>query len=145
MPLGRPSDYNQEIANSICGLIACGESLRAVCRMEGMPDKTTVLRWLSKFEDFRTQYREAKSESQDAVVEQIFDILDEVPAPHPVTGAVDAGAVTWAKNRADARKWYLAKIAPKKYGDRIQQEHTGADGAPLNIGIEFISTPPKSE
>lgn len=119
---GRPSDYTKEKADSICGLIACGESLSAVCRMDGMPTKPTVLRWLATFEEFRTQYREAKSESQDAVVEQIFDILDEVPLPHPVTGAIDAGAVTWAKNRADARKWYLAKIAPKKYGEKVSQE-----------------------
>lgn len=131
MPAGRPSDYNLEIAASICGLISCGESLSAVCRMEGMPSKPTVLRWIAKHEEFRNQYREAKSESQDAVVEQIFDILDEVPLPHPVTGAVDAGAVTWAKNRADARKWYLAKIAPKKYGDKISAEHTGVDGTAL--------------
>lgn len=121
MPAGRPSDYCKETVDTICGLIACGESLSAVCRMSGMPSKPTVLRWLAKHEEFRTQYREAKVESQDAVVESIFDILDEKPAHHPVTGAIDTGAVTWAKNRADARKWYLAKIAPKKYGDQLNQ------------------------
>lgn len=119
---GRPTIFNDELAASICGLIACGESLRAICRMDGMPAIGTVMRWVSEDEKFREQYREAKVTSQDAVVEQIFNILDEAPAAHPVTGAVDPGHVTWAKNRADARKWYLGKIAPKKYGERISQD-----------------------
>jgi len=33
----------------------------------------------------------------------------------------------------DARKWHAAKTAPKKYGDRIQQEHVGPNGAALQV------------
>lgn len=120
--MGRPTIFNEELAASICGLIGCGESLRAICRMEGMPPLGTVMRWVSENEKFREQYREAKVQSQDAVVEEIFNILDEAPTKNPTTGAVDQGHVTWAKNRADARKWYLGKIAPKKYGERISQD-----------------------
>jgi hypothetical protein len=29
----------------------------------------------------------------------------------------------------DARKWYLSKLAPKKWGDRATVEHSGLDGA----------------
>ncbi len=122
MTAGRPTIFNDELAASICGLISCGESLRAICRMQGMPAIGTVMRWVSENEKFREQYREAKSKSQDAVVEQIFTILDEEPSKNPTTGAIDTGYVAWAKNRADARKWYLGKIAPKKYGERISQD-----------------------
>lgn len=89
------------------------------------------MRWVAENEKFRDQYREAKVQSQDAVVEEIFNILDEEPKANPSTGAVDTGHVAWAKNRADARKWYLSKIAPKKYGDKISSEVSGPDGAPL--------------
>ena len=30
-----------------------------------------------------------------------------------------------------AYQWRAAKLAPKKYGDRILNEHTGADGGPI--------------
>lgn len=119
---GRPTIFNDELAASICGLIACGESLRAVCRMDGMPSAGTVMRWVATNEKFREQYREAKVQSQDAVIEEIFNILDSIPDKNPTTGAIDSGHIAWTKNRAHARMWYLGKIAPKKYGDRISQD-----------------------
>lgn len=123
MSPGRPSDYTAETATAICDRLATGESLSAICRDDGMPTKPTVLRWLAAQEIFRTQYARAKEVSTEAVAEQVFDILDEVPPMKP-DGSFDAAAVAWNKNRADARRWYLSKIAPKKYGDRIQQDVT---------------------
>ena len=129
MRVGRPSEYTPETAEAICIRLASGESLRAVCADADMPDKTTVLRWLARNEDFRIQYARSKEESAEAVAEQYFDILDELP-PAKADGSLDSAAVMWAKNRADARKWYLSKIMPKKYGDRIQTEHSGS----VNLG-----------
>lgn len=122
---GRPSEYTLETAQVVCARIAEGESLRMVCRDKAMPDKTTVLRWLGRYEEFRAQYAEAKEMSQEAVAEEYFDLLDEEPPKKP-DGSFDAAAVSWYKNRADGRKWYLSKIAPKKYGDKIQAEHSGS-------------------
>jgi hypothetical protein len=31
----------------------------------------------------------------------------------------------------DTRKWILAKMAPKKYGDKVIQELSGPDGGPI--------------
>jgi hypothetical protein len=125
MSAGRPSEYTPETAEAICIRLASGESLRTVCADADMPDKTTVLRWLARNEEFRIQYARSKEESAEAVAEQYFDILDELP-PAKADGSLDSAAVMWAKNRADARKWYLSKIMPKKYGDKIQTEHSGS-------------------
>lgn len=122
-PKGRPSDYSEALVLAICDRLATGESLSSVCRAEDMPAKPAVLRWLAKEEFFRTQYAQAKTAATEAVAEEVFDILDEMP-PAKADGSFDAAAVAWAKNRADARKWYLSKIAPKKYGDKIQTEHS---------------------
>jgi len=73
--------------------------------------------------EFRDKYHEAKAAAESAIAEEIFEILDEVP-PAMASGATDSGYVTWAKNRADARKWYLSKIAPRRYGDKIEQIRT---------------------
>jgi hypothetical protein len=44
-----------------------------------------------------------------------------------------ATAENWQQVRlqVDTRKWAASKILPKQYGDKVQQEVTGADGAPL--------------
>ena len=33
----------------------------------------------------------------------------------------------------DTRKWLIGKMAPKKYGDKQQLEHSGADGGPVTL------------
>ena len=33
--------------------------------------------------------------------------------------------------RTDTRKWILSKLVPKKYGNRVTAEITGADGGPV--------------
>lgn len=121
---GRPSEYSEETAKVVCMRLAEGESLRMICRDDAMPDKSTVLRWLGRYEGFRTQYAHARELSQEAVAEEYFELLDEVPPMKP-DGSFDAAAVAWYKNRADARKWYLSKIAPKKYGDKLELNNTG--------------------
>jgi hypothetical protein len=32
-------------------------------------------------------------------------------------------------------QWRAAKLAPKKYGEKIQAEHTGADGGPMQFTV----------
>lgn len=44
----------------------------------------------------------------------------------------------------DARRWYLSKLAPKRYGDKLTQELTGGNGAPLippKVEVVFVPTP----
>lgn len=138
---GRPSDYLPEVAADICSLLADGESLRKVCERQGMPGKATVFRWLAQHEDFRDQYAKATETRADAIFEDIFDIADEV--------AEEASAVAKARLRIDARKWALARMNPKKYGDKVSQEidHKSSDGsmATKPTVIQLLPVEPKNE
>ena len=42
-------------------------------------------------------------------------------------------AIARAKVRIDTRRWAMSKMAPKKYGDKLQNELTGKDGGPVEI------------
>lgn len=126
--VGRPSDYNDAIAEHICSEIASGRSLRSVCRDDGMPDKATVFRWLSKHETFRDQYARAQEDRTAALAEDIIEIADEG----------NAEDVQRARLRIDARKWLMSKMAPKKYGDKITAEHTGEGGGPVEMIITGV-------
>ncbi|NBJ34606.1 DNA packaging protein [Serratia fonticola] len=129
--VGRPSDYTDELAESICLRLAEGESLRSVCRDEEMPCKKTVLRWISRHPSFRAQYVRAKEEGAEAIAEELFDIADDGTNDWMEKLGKDGEAIGYqingehvqrSKLRIDTRKWYLSKIMPKKYGDKIQHE-----------------------
>jgi len=49
--------------------------------------------------------------------------------------------------RIDARKWILSKLAPKRFGDKVQTEITGANGGPVEFQkIErVIVSPPNRD
>ncbi|WP_336803603.1 ubiquitin carboxyl-hydrolase [Erwinia aphidicola] len=138
---GRPSDYLPEVAADICSLLADGESLRKVCERPGMPDKATVFRWLAKHDEFRDQYAKATETRADAIFEEMFDIADEV--------AEEAAAVGKARLRIDTRKWALARMNPKKYGDKVSQDidHRSSDGsmATKPTTIQLLAVEPKHE
>ena len=130
---GRPSDYTEDIAESICLRLAEGESLRSVCSDDGMPCKQTVLRWISRRPELRAQYVRAKEEGAEAIAEELFDIADDgtndwmekLDKEGECIGyQLNGEHVQRSKLRIDTRKWYLSKIMPKKYGDRIQHDQT---------------------
>lgn len=132
---GRPTDYNDGIAEAICLRLAEGDSLRTICRDDDMPCKATVLRWVARHEAFRDQYAKAKIEGAEALAEEMFDIADDASNDWMERlGEKDQGA-GWQINgdhirrsqlRIDVRKWYLSKIMPKKYGEKVQTEHSGS-------------------
>ena len=126
------AEFTQELFDEICAYLATGESLRTVCQREGMPDKSNVFRWLNKSQELRDQYARAKADGCTALAEQLFDIADEAP-PMKDDGSIDGGYINYAKHRTDVRKWYLSKIAPKIYGDKVTQEHVGANGGPIQV------------
>ena len=117
--------------DQICERIAEGESLRAICKGEGMPDKSTVLRWLRDDPVFRTQYAEARARGMDEMADELLEIVDDsgldVVGVNEKTGMpiVDGEAIARARLRYDARRWLMSKLAPKKYGDKVEVEQTG--------------------
>lgn len=137
---GRPSDYLPEVAADICALLAEGESLRKVCERPGMPHKATVFRWLAAHDEFRDQYAKATETRADAIFEEMFDIADNV--------VEEAAAVGKARLRIDTRKWALARMNPKKYGDKVSQEidHKSSDGsmATKPTTIHLLPVEPKA-
>lgn len=133
---GRPSGYSQEIADMICERLAEGDSLRAICREEGNPSMSMVFRWMVQHPDFRAQYEIAREEQAECFVDEIVGIADEEQTSVRKDGedfvvAFDSVAVARNRLRVDARKWAASKLKSKRYGDKVTQEHTGADGGPI--------------
>lgn len=131
--LGRPTDYTQELADEICAYLAEGMSLRTTCLQDGMPDKSTVFRWLRLYSEFRDQYARAKEEATDAMAEEVVDIADDgrndwierQTRTGEIYHIVDNEAVQRSKLRVETRKWLMSKMKPKKYGDKLDLTSDG--------------------
>lgn len=137
---GRPSSYTQSVADEICTRIAEGESLRKICLNNHIPELRTVMRWLAHDdrEEFRRQYARARELQADRLAEEILQIADDGQNDTYQTDdgeAVNHDVIARSRLRVDARKWLAAKMAPKKYGERVQQEISGPEGGPIGVII----------
>lgn len=138
----RQTDYTEEIGVKICTRLASGEPLVKICSDEDMPHVATVYRWLSANYEFQRLYEQARLDQADTLASEILEIADEPPEvllesakdeTDKVIARVDSAAVHHQRLRVEARKWVASKLKPKKYGEHQQIEHTGPDGAPLDM------------
>lgn len=146
-PQGGQTVFTQEKAAFLLEHLAEGKSLRRICEMEEAlafdpPLKpSTVRQWVyDDVEGFAAQYAHARDLGLEAMADEIFDIADD--------GSNDLMTITKgdfsydienkevtnrSKLRVEARKWYLSKLAPKRYGDKI--EHTGPEGGAIVVRV----------
>ncbi len=136
---GRPSIYSSDLADVICERLACGESLRKICEDEHMPDRVTVIRWLSKGGDFATKYAHAREIQSHVWVDDTYEMARSVPERNPVTGSIDAASVAHIRNQVAAMQWLAMKLNPKMYGDKINMSHGVQRDDPLASLLRRIS------
>lgn len=131
--MSRPSDYSQECADLICDRVADGQSVRRICSDDDMPNRSTVLRWLDQFPEFAAKHARARVLQADVLDEDMADIEDRT-----LNNEIDPAA---ARVVLGSKQWRAARMAPKKYGDRVEQIHSGE----LKIEkIERVIVDPKS-
>jgi hypothetical protein len=112
MPAGRPSTYSDEVAGEICNRLIHGETLYKICQDDGMPGYRTVFDWLDAHADFRTRCaraRELQAEYMD------FKVLETAENCRSKEDSFSA------RVKIAAYQWRAMKLAPKKFGDRLDQ------------------------
>jgi hypothetical protein len=144
--------YTPQLGAEICARLAEGRSLRSVCRQDGMPNMATVFRWLANDEEFAKTYAIAMGERADAIFEEMFEIADDarndfLEETQLVEGVeVPSGVYKFRKEhvqrsrlRIETRKWALARMNPKKYGDKMTAELTGPNGGAVVVELVRFS------
>lgn len=102
-----------------------------------MPSQPTVFKWLGQQEDFAKQYARAREAQADALADEIVDISDDGSRDYFKDSdgqiVVNHDHIARSRLRVDARKWIASKLKPKKYGEKLSTELTGADGGPVIV------------
>lgn len=127
-------------AAAVVAAVLSGKSLRTAAIECGVPS-ATFLRWCSEDADLADQYARARDSMIDAMADDLMAIADKEPGLNQF-GSVDTGDVAHRKLQVDTRKWLLSKLAPKRYGERL--EVAGDADAPLKVGLTVEFVKPKA-
>ena len=121
-------EEKENIFNIIFDTIESGKSLRYALLKVPLSSKT-FYEWIEEDEEKVKQYARVTELRAEALLDEMFDIVDETSLD---TITTDKGQEIpngeWMQRsrlRYDARKWLIGKLNPKKYGDKIQNEHSG--------------------
>ena len=141
--MGRPTKYNRELAGKICDLLAEGRTLISICESDSMPTARAVYRW-KRHEEFGKEFSlmlaGAREDQAWHLFEETLKIADEAPSKaygEPGTG--EAGAKIQAeRERIATRKFFISKVLPKIFGDKMQTEISGPDGGAIQTETKQI-------
>lgn len=134
-PVGRPSDYTEEKAEAICELLAQGWSLKRVIEQGHtetkveMPSIATVFKWMRDYNEFLKLYEKAKQEAADAMAEELLDIADngtnDFYTDDNGVERLNSEHIQRSRLRIDTRKFLMAKMKPKRYGEKLDLTSDG--------------------
>lgn len=109
--IGRPTDYNQDIADDICEQTkGSSRGIEWLCRQNPhWPTRSQIYKWLAIHPEFAHKYKEAKAIQYDFMAEQLTEIADDLEDPK---------MAKIAELRMKARMWMVERCAARKYGSR---------------------------
>jgi hypothetical protein len=113
--------------------------LKHICKKHNVA-RSTVTDYIRESKEAADRYARAKELQMDFLAEELISISDDGSNDFMtiVKGdekyEVENKEVTnRSKLRVDTRKWLMSKLAPKKYGDKIEQTIKGDANAPIQI------------
>ncbi len=132
MTTGRPTKYSPEFGKLICERIATNpvgwSTLESM--YPDLPHYSTVKAWRNTIPDFSEMYLQAKSFQSMILVEEIDDLIpSEIKTYIDDKGneRIDAPSASMLIAKINNRKWMAARLAPKIFGDRKQDEQSPAE------------------
>jgi len=123
------SPDRRKIANMVLAGMRSGMSAFKACQVAGVNQSTFNL-WLNDDAELAADYARAREDLIERMAQEVLELSDVDVGLQP-DGKKDWAAVQKHKLQVDTRKWILSKLAPKKYGDRL--ELTGDPDRPLAI------------
>lgn len=130
----------KRVVDEIVKRLSTGETLRSICRSDGMPHWNTVYDWMDADSELSGRIARARETGHDAIAEECVQIADN--PEYGETVVEEAGTGVGKKRKRSNRKvtkgdmtdhrklkiWtrlqLLAKWNPKKYGERVALDHT---------------------
>jgi hypothetical protein len=134
------ADYSEELVERLMTEIINGRSVHNICTTEDWaPNEDTFYTWLRERDDFSEMYARARGARADRMAAEMLEIADDTEGDLVTVTTKggetymrgDSAKVSRAALRVDTRKWLMARMSPRNYGDRVAHEHGDRNGNPL--------------
>ena len=123
------SDTKAEICAKVLEGMESGMSAFKSCAAAGVKQSTFNV-WLNEDDELAANYARAREDLLERMAQEVIDLSDK-EVPETGDGKKDWQAIQKHKLQVDTRKWLLSKLAPRKYGDKL--ELSGDPDRPLAI------------
>jgi hypothetical protein len=128
------SPERTKLADAVLANMEAGMSCWKACEKAGVKNSTFML-WVSQDSALAENYARARENYVERIAQEVMELSD-VDVGETPDGRKDWAAVQKHKLQVDTRKWLLSKLAPKKYGEKI--EISGDKESPLVHRIERV-------
>jgi hypothetical protein len=133
--MGRPTKRTEEIIKRVIEGLSKGTPLAVICREDDMPDDDSIRLWAQKDEELLRAIARARQLGFDAIAD---NVRSTARGKGDSTGDFQRDRLI-----IETDLKLLAKWDPKRYGDKITQEISGPDGAPIQS--QAVSLDPAQE
>jgi hypothetical protein len=133
-PTKQGSPERAKLADAVLANMEVGMSCWKACEKAGVKNSTFML-WVSQDSALAENYARARENYVERIAQEVMELSD-VDVGETPDGRKDWAAVQKHKLQVDTRKWLLSKLAPKKYGEKI--EISGDKESPLVHRIERV-------
>ena len=118
---------------AVCERLSNGMTMTALAEEIGVT-VGKLSQWIASDEEHSARAREARIHAARIWDEKALSVVEQ---------AMDPFELQRAKELAHHYRWRASKTAPKEYGDKVTQEHTGANGGAItqSIMVSFVSAP----
>lgn len=144
---GRPTLRTAAIERRILDGLAAGTPLTLICEPSDMPAWRTVYDWMAEDTGFSAGIARAREAGFDRIAREALTIADTPVEGVEITETPDGPRVKRGdmlghrRLQVETRLKLLAKWDPKRYGEKVNLEHTGPEGGPVRTEGEYSVTP----
>lgn len=133
-PSLRSSTIAEEIVRRLSGEDGKPEPMAVICRDDHMPSVTTVWRWMEEDAEFSKAIARAREVGEEAMLADCIEIAHDGTNDYNEQFDKDGQSVGWRLNaehvqrsklRIETTLKLLAKWNPKKFGDKVDLNHSG--------------------
>jgi hypothetical protein len=127
----KPERDKDGISQAVLQGMRSGLSCFKACEAAGVPN-STFMRWLETDVKLAESYAHAREDLIERIANEVLELSDQ-EVPLTGDGKKDWQAIQKHRLQVDSRKWILSKLAPKKYGEKLE-----VSGDPVNPLVHRI-------
>jgi hypothetical protein len=140
------TSYTREKGLSICELLTDNLTVNEITKMDGMPCMATIFKWIKDIPEFAELYAQAREMQAHRLFNELLEIADDAKNDWMERNCKEGEAPGYVANaehiarsrlRVDTRKFMLAKVLPKIYGEKLDLNVGGQQENPVVVEHQF--------